>query len=155
MSHTRIRPARAHEAGALSRLALRSKAHWGYDRAFLDACRDDLLIESGRCDGVHLLLAEIDGSLAGFVEVTGAPPVGELANLWIDPPFMGAGLGRRLWETALDLARDLGYSALTIDSDPHAEPFYLHMGAVKIGEAPSTVTPSRMLPLLRIDLDPS
>ena len=31
-----LRPARPGEAAALSDLALRSKAHWGYDQAFLD-----------------------------------------------------------------------------------------------------------------------
>ena len=39
-----IRRARPEEAGVLSALALRSKAHWGYDADFLAACRDDLTL---------------------------------------------------------------------------------------------------------------
>ncbi|MEU4236164.1 hypothetical protein [Actinoplanes sp. NPDC026619] len=39
-----IRPARPGEAAALSELARRSKAHWGYDEGFLDACRADLTL---------------------------------------------------------------------------------------------------------------
>jgi hypothetical protein len=45
----RIRPARPDEAGAISALALRSKGHWGYDAAFLAACRENLTIGSRGC----------------------------------------------------------------------------------------------------------
>ena len=45
---------RAEEAPRLSDLALRSKGHWGYDAAFLDACR----------------LAQL-GSWSGWLEVDG------------------------------------------------------------------------------------
>ncbi|MGI5472915.1 hypothetical protein [Streptomyces sp. CA-132043] len=54
-----IRPAFATEAETLSDLALRSKAHWGYDTAFLGACRDELTVgahemESRRAKGAAL-----------------------------------------------------------------------------------------------------
>jgi hypothetical protein len=39
---TIIRPAQADEVEALTALALRSKAHWGYDDAFMEACRAEL-----------------------------------------------------------------------------------------------------------------
>jgi len=34
-----LRPAVRAEADALSQLGLRSKAYWGYDEAFIEACR--------------------------------------------------------------------------------------------------------------------
>jgi hypothetical protein len=37
-----LRAARTDEAYLLGELALTSKGHWGYDRAFLDACRAEL-----------------------------------------------------------------------------------------------------------------
>ena len=43
-----IRAARVGEAGFLSELALRSKAHWGYDAAFIEACRDELSVDADR-----------------------------------------------------------------------------------------------------------
>ncbi|HWV23170.1 MAG TPA: GNAT family N-acetyltransferase [Thermomicrobiales bacterium] len=147
-----IRPAQPREADALSRLAMRSKAHWGYDQSFLDACRDDLTVLPERCDGTHLMLAETDGVMAGWVEVRGDPPVGELANLWVDPSFMGKSIGKALWNAALDLARSLAFTELNIDSDPHAEGFYRHMGATRIGETRSTVYPDRRLPLMKVTL---
>jgi len=39
-----IRPARREECGLLTELALRSKAVWGYDAAFMEACREELTI---------------------------------------------------------------------------------------------------------------
>ena len=48
-----VRAARPAEAEAISALALRSKAHWGYDPAFLEACREDLTIDPAWCDGVR------------------------------------------------------------------------------------------------------
>lgn len=39
-----IRPARAGEAGALTRLMLRSKASNGYDEAFMAACERELTL---------------------------------------------------------------------------------------------------------------
>ena len=37
-----LRPARVDEAGLLSDLALRSKAHWGYSPEFIERCRTEL-----------------------------------------------------------------------------------------------------------------
>lgn len=39
-----IRDARPDEAGELTELALRSKAHWGYDEAFMASCREELTV---------------------------------------------------------------------------------------------------------------
>ncbi len=39
-----IRPARADEARELGEPAFRSKAHWGYGAAFMEACREDLAV---------------------------------------------------------------------------------------------------------------
>jgi hypothetical protein len=47
-------------------------------------------------------------------------------------------------------AADLGMHTLEIDSDPYAEPFYRHAGAVRTGEAVSTVDPDRRLPHLTL-----
>ena len=149
--HVVLRPARPEEAAAISELALRSKAHWGYDEAFLAACRDDLTIDPAWCDGVRLVVAETDGELLGYCRVAGLPPVGELAGLFVSPAGIGQGLGGRLLRHAVDLAHRLGMHTLTIDSDPDAEPFYRHSGAVRVGETPSTVRPDRLLPRLELD----
>lgn len=145
-----LRPARPDEAAALNALALRSKGHWGYDAAFLAAGREGLRTDPARCDGIQLVVADAGGTLLGFYRVAGGPPAGELADLFVDPRAIGSGLGGRLLRHAVDLARRLGMRSLTLDSDPYAEGFYLHAGAVRVGASPSGVDPARLLPRLEL-----
>ncbi|WP_212914834.1 GNAT family N-acetyltransferase [Streptomyces sp. TS71-3] len=147
-----IRAARADEADLLTELALRSKAHWGYDEAFIKACREELTILPAEVDSRRIRVAESDGRLAGFVSVQGEPPEGEVGMMFVDPEFIGQGVGRLLFGRALTVARNAGFVRLTIDSDPNAEPFYRAMGATRIGTAPSGSIPGRVLPLLEITL---
>lgn len=147
-----LRPAQLDEAAAISALAQRSKAHWGYDQRFLAACRDDLTIDPSWCDGIHLVVAERRGALLGYYRLVGEAPTGELAGLFVDPGVIGRGLGGRLLRHAADLSRRLGIRTLAIDSDPHAEAFYLHAGAIRVGETASAVEPGRFLPRLELDL---
>jgi len=145
-----MRPARGEEAGALSALALRSKAQWGYDEEFLEACRADLTFSPQQILAGRAVVAEAAGQIVGFYTVDGVPPEGELGNLWVEPMVMRGGIGRRLWQHAMAAAEDAGFSSLLIDADPNAEGFYLAMGATRIGEIASTSIPGRVLPQLRI-----
>jgi GNAT superfamily N-acetyltransferase len=149
----RVRPARPEEASALGELALRSKGHWGYDEAFLAACRDELAVRPEDLASGDATVAEDDaGRILGFVLVDGAPPEGRLDMLFVDPPAIGSGLGRRLFAEALSTARRLGMRRLTIDADPYAEPFYRAMGARVTGTVPSGSVPGRVLPLMAVDV---
>ena len=147
-----MRPTRAEEAEALSRLALRSKAQWGYDAQFLEACRPDLTFRPHEISARRAVVAEESDQIVGFYTLDGAPPEGELGNLWIEPTHMRRRIGRRLWEHAMAAALAIGFTALLIDADPHAEGFYLAMGAKRIGAVPSTAIPGRLLPQMRFHL---
>ncbi|MCZ7422181.1 MULTISPECIES: GNAT family N-acetyltransferase [unclassified Micromonospora] len=144
-----MRPARAEEADVLSRLALRSKAQWGYAAQFLEACRPGLTLRSHEISARRAVVAETSGRIVGFYTLDGVPPEGELGNLWIDPTQMRRGIGRRLWEHAMAAARAVGFTAVLIDAEPHAEGFYAAMGAERIGTVPSTAVAGRLLPRLR------
>jgi GNAT superfamily N-acetyltransferase len=147
-----LRPARPAEAAQLSAVAIRSKAYWGYDAEFMAACRDDLAVRPEECDGQRVVVAVRGEEIVGFYQLDGSPPSGELADLFVDPACIGSGVGGVLYRDALTRARRLGYQELTIDADPHAEDFYRHMGAVRVGLAPSTAIPGRLLPQLRVVL---
>lgn len=140
-----IRPARPDEAAALSELALRSKAYWGYDAEFLARCRTVLTLRSDEIEDRRTVLAEEDHQVQGFYTLDD----GELGNLWIDPTHLRKGVGRRLWDHAVETARALGLTELFVVADPHAEGFYRAMGAVRIGEVPSEIEPGRQLPQLQ------
>ncbi|MDT0542633.1 MULTISPECIES: GNAT family N-acetyltransferase [Streptomyces] len=144
----RLRAGREDEAEALSELALRSKGHWGYDAAFLAACREELRLRPGEVAARRTTVAEQAGRILGFATLEGAGPEGELGMLFVDPEAIGGGVGRLLYRHVLREAGRLGFTRLTIEADPHAEAFYLAMGAERVGDAPSGSIPDRALPLL-------
>jgi GNAT superfamily N-acetyltransferase len=146
-----IRPARAEDADELSELALRSKAHWGYDQAFLELCRPLLAVTDAVLATKRMFVAE-DGGPLGFAGLGGPPPTGELTDLWIDPTAIGRGVGRALFGHVAAAARDAGMTVLTIEAEPNAVGFYRAMGAEPAGETPSGLIAGRMLPVLRYRL---
>jgi GNAT superfamily N-acetyltransferase len=152
MSKLRLRDGRRDEARLLSELALRSKSYWGYDQAFLDACRAELTLGPEDVEIKRVTVAEHDGQVVGFYALAGDPPEGTLADLFVEPDHIGTGVGRALWEHAMGVARTLGFARLTLEADPGAEPFYLAMGAHRIGSVPSGSIPGRFIPLLEVPI---
>ena len=99
-------------------------------------------------------MAEQGGRVLGFYNLTREEDGAVLQSLFVAPEAIGSGLGRRLWRHMEGEARRSGFLFVLIHSDPHAEPFYLRMGARRVGWTSSTVFPGRRLPLLRFDLTP-
>jgi GNAT superfamily N-acetyltransferase len=147
-----LRPARPEDAAALSALALRSKAHWGYDVAFLDACREELTLSTDDLVPRRTRVAEVAGEVVGFSTLEGDPPLGEVGMLFVDPAAIGRGVGGVLLRDLVTRARRGGFTRLHIDSDPHAEAFYLAHGAVRVGEIASGSVPGRVLPRLELNV---
>jgi GNAT superfamily N-acetyltransferase len=148
----RIRPALPSEAAELSALALRSKGYWGYDEAFLAACREELTLHAGDLADRRTVVAEQEGRLLGLATLDGAPPVGELGMLFVAPEAIGHGVGTELYRHVLATARGLGCTRLELDADPNAEPFYRAMGAELIGTSPSGSIPGRVIPRMAVTL---
>ena len=147
-----IRDASPSEASSLSDLTLRSKGYWGYDAQFMEDCRAELTLSTDYVERHYVRAIDVDGRVAGFYSLVDRGREVQLDHLWIDPAAMGLGLGRLLWSEAVERARSDGFDAMIIHSDPHAEGFYLHMGAERTGEIESTIRPGRYLPLLRFKL---
>ncbi len=150
-----LRHARPAEAEALSSLALRSKAVWGYDEAFMAACRDELSVSAEDIDqaGTRLTVAERGGQLAGYSWVMPvSETVWELEALFVEPELMGLGIGEKLFRQAVDQASAGGARTLSVQSDPQAARFYEKAGCTKVGEKASGSVAGRMLPLYHYTL---
>jgi N-acetylglutamate synthase-like GNAT family acetyltransferase len=147
-----IRPAEPSEAQALTDLTLRSKAHWGYDRLFMEAVTKELTVSRDTIAEQEVFVLEEHGVVIGFYALIIEGGKAELSMLFVDPPAIGRGFGRVLFEHAEREARALGATELFIDSDPFAEAFYLAIGCERVGEAPSGSIPGRMLPKMRFGL---
>lgn len=149
-----IRQARRDELDALSALALRSKAVWGYSEQFMESCRDELTVTEDEVDEVFVL--EAPSGPIGFYSLQ---PVSttrvELGYLFVEPGELRRGHGRRLMADAIARARAGGYETLVIQGDPHAVEFYLAVGARQVGARPSDSIPGRSLPLFELTLCPA
>jgi GNAT superfamily N-acetyltransferase len=150
-----VRPAHAGEGASLTALCMRSKAHWGYDVEFMRLCTAALTVSEASIAAGRVLVATDDaGRTIGTVSVAEDDEGAELALMFVDPPAIGGGTGRKLFEAAVSLARRLGYRRMTILADPNAAPFYERMGARFLRNAPSDAIPGRTLPFYEYDLSP-
>lgn len=150
---TTIRRARDDEAGALTAIARAAKRHWGYPEAWVARWRDALTVTPAYVRGHPLFVAADEDRPRGFYALAMDGDKAVLDHLWIEPGWMGRGIGRELFSHAARTARGLGAARLEIDSDPHAEGFYLRMGARRVGQVPADVEGvRRMLPRLELAL---
>ena len=154
----RIREAFPQEANLLSRLALRSKGHWGYSQDFLDACRSELTVDASRLGTTDYQgFAALDGdSIFGFyvLEKKSAGSY-ELEALFVEPEHIGGGVGCLLIQHAVQRLSELGAGRLIIQGDPHATDFYIAAGARQVGTRESDSIPGRELPLFEIQIEHS
>ncbi len=151
MDAIRIREARPEEAPALTELVLESKRHWGYEESLMELWREDLSITPEVMRRCTVFVAERGGELSGVAAVAGGITEAELEHLWVRPSAMRRGVGRRLFEHALEIARASGAKSIVIVSDPHAQPFYERLGARRF-DFVSSKPSGRELPRLRMAL---
>ncbi len=150
-----VRAAAQSEATAISSLAIRAKAHWGYSEEFLAACREELTYSEAQIDSTNyeFWVCEVEGRIAGFyaVELLNAEEA-ELEALFVEPDMIGQGIGRTLIEHAKQKSAALGNKRLIIQGDPNARKFYESAGGVRTGQRESGSIPGRVLPIFTIRL---
>jgi GNAT superfamily N-acetyltransferase len=147
-----LRNARPDELEALVDLCLRSKAVWGYDAAFLAACRDELTLTSADLTSTHLQVLTAGDALLGVVQIVVEIEEAHLLKLFVEPGSLRMGFGKQLLTWAIESSSRLGARRIVIEADPDAVPFYQRNGAMPAGFTPSESVPGRLLPRLVIDL---
>ncbi|GAB4365047.1 MAG: GNAT family N-acetyltransferase [Kiloniellaceae bacterium] len=153
-----LRLATASECGSLSALALRSKAYWGYDPVFLQACRSELTVDPRAAAAGRVVVLVEEDTPVGFYALSPGerPDEAEISLLFVEPALIGRGVGRALWEHAVAKARAQGLKRLKVLSDPFALGFYRAVGATLSGKVRSPVRApdgsERSLPVLHFEL---
>jgi GNAT superfamily N-acetyltransferase len=144
-----IRPARVDEAHALSDLALRSKASWGYSQGLMTLFEAELTLTV--LDLEDVMVIEVEGKPGGFYSLQPVSQIrAELGHLFVEPRLQRRGFGRLMLADALRRAGARGFGLLEIQGDPNAARFYERVGATCVGERESESVPGRMLPLFEI-----
>ncbi len=139
------------ESESLSEIAILAKGHWGYAQELLDLWRKDLQVEASYIEKHSVFSLWLGSKIIGFFAIVKGQP-NMLDHLWILPPYIGKGHGKQAIAEIKAICKKHLISDLTIISDPNAEGFYLHHGAVRIGEHPSKPQ-NRMLPKLHLQID--
>jgi uncharacterized protein (DUF952 family)/GNAT superfamily N-acetyltransferase len=133
-------------------IAMRSKAHWGYDVAFMDACRPILTVHRDAILAGNAWVAEHDERLVGMYTLAPQADAIELDMLFVAPEEIGKGIGGALFKHAVAQVRSRGARRLVTEADPNAADFYRTMGMRQYGERESTIQAGRMLPLMEMSL---
>jgi ribosomal protein S18 acetylase RimI-like enzyme len=144
-----IRRATSDDASRATEIARTAKAHWGYPADWLAAWENDLTIRESDIERHPTFVASLEGEVVGVCQIQRSAEHAFLEHVWVDPRAHRQGVGRAL----VEYARAESPGVLAIVADPYAEPFYLRLGARRVGEvaAPMPGAPDRMLPLLELD----
>jgi GNAT superfamily N-acetyltransferase len=138
-----IRAPTIEELSDLSDLCFRSKAVWGYDVEFMDACRAELSFEPRDLELTPIAVAEHYGKPIGVAQVKVVDDEADLLKLFVEPSALRSGTGKALLVWATDVAKKLGAMRLIIEADPDSAPFYRRLGAYDVGQTPSGSVPGR------------
>ena len=129
----------ADDADVLTAAAHESKQTWGYPLAWIESWKDQLTLTPEYIRRHEVYAGRVGARLAGFYALVDQNGHWWLDHFWVRPAYLRQGIGRRLFADAVDRIRHSRPGRLIIDSDPHAEAFYLRMGCRRIGAIPANM----------------
>src|SRR5215831_8414665 len=129
-----IRPARSDEQQILESLQRRASLNNPGDRDALLANPDAIELPMEQIAAGCVFVAELDDVAAGFAAVVPRPDGGaELDALFVEPHLWKRGIGRRLVDHVVEVARLRGATFLHVIGNLHAEGFYESCGFRRTG----------------------
>lgn len=139
------------DAERLKEIAIAAKAHWGYglDRVRVWADAGGFGAEALRA--LDLFVAELDRRTVAWASVKVAGETAWLEDLWVEPDWIGKGLGSRLFRSVADHARAGGATAIEWEAEPNAVGFYEKLGGRHVRNGTSEW--GRTLSIMRVELD--
>ena len=127
----------------------RSSMVWEEHRADLEAHPEVLVLDPGPILAQQVRVAESGGRILGFSTVVPGDGGGvELDGLFVEPDLLRRGVGRRLVDDLVALARTGGARRIEVTANLRAVGFYERCGFVAEGEVPTQFGPA-----LRMHLD--
>lgn len=136
-----IRLARLDERKALEDLQRRSSLALVEYREQLEANPDAIDLPIAMIERDEVIVAEIEGKVAGFAVLFVGDAEAELDGLFVEPEHWKQGIGRALVDFATLEARKRGL-ALMVVANPAAREFYEKCGFASEGEAQTRFGPA-------------
>ena len=148
-----ISRATSDHADRLTEIAISAKRYWNYPEHWIQHWIPSLTISTEYISNNEIWMAVLNETPVGFYSLKKEGEDLYLDNLWILPEYMGQGIGKALFEHALERCKIYNTSILKIDADPNAQTFYERMGAKKVSENHSLLFgQDRALPLMEFTL---
>jgi GNAT superfamily N-acetyltransferase len=147
----KIRAARPDEGPRLKEIAVAAKSFWGYERQSVQRWADDGDFSPAGLARLAAFVAEEGGHAVGWAALLRKSDGWWLEDLWVEPAWMGKGVGSRLFRHAAAHARSAGAKRLHWEAEPHAVEFYERMGGRYVRDSKPTVW-GRIVPIMELDL---
>lgn len=141
------------DALRLKEIAVAAKAYWGYPPEWMERWTQRFQVRSEYLAANEVYKLVRGDAIIGWYAVVLRGPTALLDDLWVEPTFIGQGLGRVLFVHARQLAQQKGAQRLELEADPNAVGFYEHMGATIVGEVESDM--GRKIPIMTMQLTQS
>src|SRR5262245_9557734 len=145
-----IRPGDEREGARLKEIAIAAKGFWGYDPAQVREWADRGDFSPERLRELAVFVAECDGRAIAWASLIPRGEVSWLEDLWVEPDWIGGGIGSRLFRHAAEHARRTGARALEWEAEPNALGFYEKMGGRHVRDSVSEW--GRTLSVMSVDL---
>ena len=136
-----IRLARLEERDALEALQRRASTALEEYRRQLEAEPDAIELPIEMIERDEVVVAELDGEVAGFAVLFIGDEEAELDGLFVEPEHWREGVGASLVDVATHEARKRGL-ALMVTANPSAQEFYQKCGFAVEGDAQTRFGPA-------------
>jgi GNAT superfamily N-acetyltransferase len=147
-----VRATREH-ANDLTQISILAKRNWEYPESWIQLWIPSLTITAEYIDAHEVWMMVVEDQPVAYYSFNGNEEGFWLDNLWVLPEYMGQGIGKTLFQHALERCKTLGVSILKIEADPNAQSFYERMGAHKVSEHSAEIQGEpRVLPVMEINL---
>jgi GNAT superfamily N-acetyltransferase len=147
-----IRRVEPDEGPRLKEIAIASKGFWGYEPEQVRGWADQGDYSPQRLREQIVFVAENEGTAIGWSLLIPKGEVGWLEDLWIEPAWMGKGVGSALFRHTATHARELGATRLEWEAEPNAVGFHEKMGGRHVRETVSEW--GRTLSVMSVELTP-
>ena len=149
-----FRRARPDEAGAIRELIVRSMGHWDHPPEYLEEARELMGLSGEDLERDEAWMVLADGRVSGFYRLSRAETsAAEIEEFHLEPPMIGRGIGKRMFEHASERARAIGTRWLVWSTDANALGFYVRMGGEITGTEPSGIEGEQPLTAMHLDLE--
>jgi GNAT superfamily N-acetyltransferase len=147
-----IRSPAADEGGRLKEIAIASKASWGYELDKVKEWADRGDFSPAQLGKLDMFVAQAEDRAIAWCSLERRGDLWWLADLWVEPAWIGKGVGRRLFHHGARHAQRQGARRLEWEAEPNSIGFYEKMGARYLRDSEQSEW-GRTLTVMGVELD--